>query len=148
MFLWIVLPLLLAVLFAVALRRQRTKRPVVFVGPRATGKTRTLLKVCGNENVQTVPTLRGFSMRRGNVEISEQPPEMDRRDECERYGMHSSHARYVFFLKAGQQIPETRDFDVTFVHFGPKENGCDQWKGVSRGVLFLENDPEKIVSVL
>lgn len=128
---------------ACVLNRRRPK-VVRFVGPRGTGKTRTvnaLLGVCG----ETVPTLESYKVLYKDLTIHDMIEKEG--DFLERYSIDDPDAVYFFFLRdIGDldKFPVPKDFDVRFVHYEPLEAG----RSPRGDVIILDGNPAEIKKYL
>lgn len=137
----IIVPFLLLVIFIILLRKKKKKRNVVFVGPRGTGKTRSLFKICRDLDVKTVPTIRDYSLEYKNIKIYEKTPKPFK-DLRLRYNIEDKQFRYFFFINSVDDIHKFNGFDVKFVYFGKKEDFLEQ--EATKHVVFIDNNPKKL----
>lgn len=134
----VIVPLIIILLF-IKLNKKNKKQEFAFIGPRGTGKTTCLYKICKNQTVKTVPTLSNNEMMFNNTVIKEIVPNKEK-DPFIRYGMDDKNLKYFCFIKKEDDIFDTKDFLVKFVCLG--EN-----KGI-KNVIYLENDPKNLIKFL
>lgn len=133
---------ILAILIRIAahLFTRRSTRAIKFVGPRGTGKTRTLNALIGIKG-KTVPTLETYKVVYKNIVIYDVVQRGG--DFLERYGIDDPLMTYFFFLgnvDGMAELPETKGFDIRFVCC--KQDDCK--KALGKNIIVLDEDLTQI----
>ncbi|CAD27105.1 hypothetical protein [Encephalitozoon cuniculi GB-M1] len=118
----------------------RKSRVIKFVGPRGTGKTRTLNALMGI-SAKTVPTLESYRVVHKGITIHDVIQKDG--DLLERYGIDDPSAIYFFFLRSVDDLdgfPEAKGFDIKFVCC----RECDSRKAAERNIIVLDKNLAEI----
>lgn len=132
----IIIPLLLLILF-IKLHRKTYKKTVAFVGPRGSGKTRCLYKICRDIAVSTVPTLVSNELIYKDYIIKEIVP-IKSDDPFVKYGIDDKTIKYFCFIKSMDDVFDVKDYFIKFVYFGENNK-------FSSNVICLNNEPNNLV---
>ncbi|AFN83689.1 hypothetical protein EROM_090720 [Encephalitozoon romaleae SJ-2008] len=139
-FLFFVVILAILIRIAAHLFTRRSTKAIKFVGPRGTGKTRTLNALMGI-NGKTVPTLETYKVTYKNMVVYDVVQRDG--DFFERYGIDDPLVTYFFFLGSVDdlaELPETKGFDIRFVCC--KQDDCK--KALGKNIIVLDKDPTQI----
>lgn len=144
---WLLAVAFIAILFSLFLfwMRRSSHRHVCFVGPHASGKTTALLKLADLDN-KTVTSLRNFTVRLKNVDISEIVPNESAIDFTTRFSINPFD-RFIFFIKNEEEMkffPDCSVFDITFVMwFKDTESARSE-----QDVIYLDENPDELKSLI
>ncbi|TBU08403.1 hypothetical protein CWI36_0144p0040 [Hamiltosporidium magnivora] len=143
-----ILVLTLVVLYIL---NRKTKKVIVFIGPRSTGKTVVLHQILENKTYNTVPTLETYT----SSYITDTIPNLHTSDVLTKYNICNEKAKYFFFFSDENQLKEILNEDriykflIYFVFKGKKDelvNYDEIKKKISKKrFICLENDGKNLL---
>lgn len=118
---------------------------VVFVGPKGSGKTSAMYKICQDRVVETVHTHRQHSMMSRGLIFTEKPELDGETDPLVKYGIDSKlKEKYFFFINSSQDILDIPDLGVKYTYRGTVND-----LGITREkVICLEGDYTRILEYI
>lgn len=113
---------------------KKKHKVVKFVGPRGTGKTKTICELMGFTN-KTVPTLESYSVTYKGIVIHDVIEKTG--SFLEKYGIDDPLALYFFFIKTLEDLPVIpKGFDLKFVYYRSLKEG----DLLRKDIIFLNED--------